>query len=297
MSVTSGGFSDSSAGGGFPDAFAGDAGEMLVQALKSPNFVHLLRGWQIQRNGNAEFNNLTLRGTFFGTNFIISNLGAFFYSGTPALGNLVQSITSVAGTDSVGNAYLAGTTTYTNIGGTFFAVNQWQNRQAFYTAAAAAGPYSEGAAMRLSGTAVLIDVFAPVTHLQLPNVQANGAIPNMVGGQFWSIDSWTTVAAGFGGGWTGTLSYMMTPDGFVALDVHLTPGGTVADGTAIFTLPIAYAPMTAKQCAMSSDGGLKAIGGGEFPHLYITNGGVIQCFGATAAGSYFRGSGQYALGV
>lgn len=47
--------------------------------------------------------------TFNGTDFIFNSSGLFFYSGTPALGNLVLTIgTTSAGTDGFGNAYAAG---------------------------------------------------------------------------------------------------------------------------------------------------------------------------------------------
>jgi hypothetical protein len=112
----SGGFADNSAGGGFPDAFAGDQGVMLLNALKSFNFVTGVSGWEIQRNGNAEFNNLTIRGTFFGSNFVISTLGAFFYSGAPALGNLIASIAPADGADDgEGNPFFAGFVSYDNV--------------------------------------------------------------------------------------------------------------------------------------------------------------------------------------
>ena len=87
------------------------------QAIESPNYVPGVSGWTINQDGSAEFNNLTIRGTFNGTNFVINTNGAFFYSGTPALGTLAGSITNAAGTDSFGNTYLAGTTTYINVGG------------------------------------------------------------------------------------------------------------------------------------------------------------------------------------
>lgn len=81
-------------------------------AVRSPNFVAGSTGWTINIDGSAEFNNLTLRGTFFGTDYIINASGAFFYSGTPALGNLTESIAPAAGTDSFGNAYVAGVASY-----------------------------------------------------------------------------------------------------------------------------------------------------------------------------------------
>jgi hypothetical protein len=48
--------------------------------------------------------------TFTGTNWILNSSGIFFYSGTPALGNLVTSVTQSAGTDAFGNVYQAGMT-------------------------------------------------------------------------------------------------------------------------------------------------------------------------------------------
>jgi len=53
----------------------------------------------------------TFTGSVFeGTDFIINSSGAFFYSSTPASGNLITSITAAAGTDGFGNAYPAGLT-------------------------------------------------------------------------------------------------------------------------------------------------------------------------------------------
>src|ERR1044072_5958598 len=40
-------------------------GSMVQQGvLKSPNFVHNLRGWQVDSEGNAEFNNLQIKNNF-----------------------------------------------------------------------------------------------------------------------------------------------------------------------------------------------------------------------------------------
>lgn len=48
--------------------------------------------------------------TFRGTNFIINNAGTFFYSGTPAAGNLIMSIAPANGTDAFGNTFQQGFT-------------------------------------------------------------------------------------------------------------------------------------------------------------------------------------------
>jgi len=92
----------------FQHDIAGGQGNLIVTSLQSPNFVHDVSGWQVAKDGSAEFNNLTIRGTFYGTDYIISTDGIFFYSGTPALGNLVLSIAPSAGTDTFGNPYPEG---------------------------------------------------------------------------------------------------------------------------------------------------------------------------------------------
>lgn len=81
------------------------AGPTLVRAaIQSANFLAGSAGWQIQRNGNAEFNGATFRGTVV----IQGNQAILFYSGVPAAGNLVASFSPVAGADTFGNAYPAG---------------------------------------------------------------------------------------------------------------------------------------------------------------------------------------------
>ena len=82
-------------------------------AIRSPDYVTGVSGWTINIDGSAEFNNGVFRGTvtastFQGTDFIINQQGIFLYSGTPATGNLIISIASVAGTDSFGNVYPKG---------------------------------------------------------------------------------------------------------------------------------------------------------------------------------------------
>jgi hypothetical protein len=96
----------------FSNPITGGQGTLVRPAIKSPDYSPGVSGWTINRDGSAEFNNLTIRGTFNGTDFILNTDGFFLYSGTPAAGNLVASAASVDGTDDFGNAYLAGFTTY-----------------------------------------------------------------------------------------------------------------------------------------------------------------------------------------
>lgn len=81
-------------------------GILVYPQIQSPNFVHDVSGWQVARDGSAEFNDVTIRGgqVIGGT--------SLYYNGTPAANNLVASISAVPGTDAFGNDYLAGEVTY-----------------------------------------------------------------------------------------------------------------------------------------------------------------------------------------
>lgn len=126
------------------------------QAIESPNFVHGVSGWTINQDGSAEFNNLTIRGTFNGTDFVINSAGFFLYSNTPAAGNLVNSVTNFSGTDSFGNHYLTGSASYSagqavaNVLGVLF----------FYTGTLAGGWVQQGSIQADTGTAGQIDTEA-----------------------------------------------------------------------------------------------------------------------------------------
>lgn len=93
---------------GFTNAIAGGGGNLIITSLQSPGFKHGIQGWQVAKDGSAEFNDLTIRGTFFGQDFILSPAGLFFYSGTPGPGTLVGSWASAAGADQFGNRYAQG---------------------------------------------------------------------------------------------------------------------------------------------------------------------------------------------
>jgi hypothetical protein len=108
-----GSFGDNSSGGGFPDAFAGNQGIMLTQALQSENFVSGVSGWQILRNGNAQFNNGVFRGSvevtsvsgqdiLIGVNGSISEiefLSGVSYEKTPA--NFAEGVTGAGASQQI----------------------------------------------------------------------------------------------------------------------------------------------------------------------------------------------------
>lgn len=103
---------------GFSNPVVGAGGALVRSSEHSPNYVAGTTGWTINQDGSAEFNSLTVRGTFKGTNFEINTSGIFLYSGTPAAGNLIGSDASIAGTDRFGNTYPAGVMTQVNVANT-----------------------------------------------------------------------------------------------------------------------------------------------------------------------------------
>jgi hypothetical protein len=97
---------------GFSNPIAGASGSLTIPQLQSPDYVAGVSGWRISKNGDAEFNNVETRGSFYGFEFIINDSGAFFYSGTPAAGNLAFNLASASGSDQFGNSYLKGFNLY-----------------------------------------------------------------------------------------------------------------------------------------------------------------------------------------
>ena len=83
---------------------------LRIPAIQSPDFQPGVAGWIVRNDGTAEFNGVVIRGATTTQGVVL------MYNGTPAVGNLVVSIAPAAGTDSFGNAYLAGLTTYATDG-------------------------------------------------------------------------------------------------------------------------------------------------------------------------------------
>jgi hypothetical protein len=97
-------------GGAYFQGLTQGQGQLVLPSVRSPNFITQVSGWTINKDGSAEFNNLTIRGTFFGTNFVLNQNGLFMYDPTETLGNLVVSITAKAVTGPLGESVPPGIT-------------------------------------------------------------------------------------------------------------------------------------------------------------------------------------------
>lgn len=65
---------------GWGQDIAGGNGDLVVTSIQSPNFETGETGWQAAKDGSAEFNNLNIRGTFSGDDFILNRAGLFIYA-------------------------------------------------------------------------------------------------------------------------------------------------------------------------------------------------------------------------
>jgi hypothetical protein len=85
----------------FADPIVGGVDKLIRKAIQSPNFIAGVQGWSINRDGTAEFNQLTI---------IASSTDAaiLIYNGPAALGNLIGSWSAVETVDSFGNTIPAG---------------------------------------------------------------------------------------------------------------------------------------------------------------------------------------------
>jgi hypothetical protein len=122
---------------GFANSVIGGAAALIRAAIKSPNYVLGAAGWTINKDGSAEFNNLAIRGTFNGTDYVMNSSGLFIYTPTEAAGNLAESSAPAAGTDGFGNHYVPGHATYDNLDGV--AASMDAGLVQFYTGSLAAG--------------------------------------------------------------------------------------------------------------------------------------------------------------
>ena len=66
--------------GGFNNSIVGGIGKLIREWIQSPNFVHNVSGWSINRDGSAEFQNIIARGDLSGSTLTVPE-GAV--NGTP----------------------------------------------------------------------------------------------------------------------------------------------------------------------------------------------------------------------
>jgi hypothetical protein len=296
---------------GFSNPVVGGQGTLIRDLIKSPNFLSNVRGWQISRDGSAQFNNLTIRGAFNGTNFVLNSSGLFFYSGNPATGNLIESITDAAGNDGLpagGNAFLQGNTSYLFAAGVFTAVNMNGGVISWYESASASGPWTLFSAIGFAWNNVTGGSLLLQAGNQVKLGQAGNAIWDEInqklnlpaaGGPFVTGETWHVMPA-FGAGFshgTPAPSYRLNADNTVSLtgQVNVTAGTT--SGTVVTLPSSAYFPLSVKTFPVPIGAGTPATSGSARVNIG-TIGNIVLAGGPTVAAYTFSLDGiRYPLDI
>jgi hypothetical protein len=160
-------------------------GQLVIPSIRSPNFLAGVSGWQIAKDGSAEFNDLTIRGVFKGNNFVINSLGEFFYSGTPAFGNLIlANVPDFVTDDGHGNQVpFPGTNIYNTSNNTLTVINGGSTD--YFTFATEAGPFIPSANMSYvssTGTLLLQALAANLVEISPAVMLPSGPTPSSSAG-------------------------------------------------------------------------------------------------------------------
>lgn len=287
---------------GFENPVVGGT-SLRIPAIQSPNYSPGVSGWIVRITGDAEFNNLTIRGQFNGTDFIMNAAGLFIYSGTPAAGNLSASIAPVGGTDSFGNSYVAGVATY-----------QGDNLVALAAGSLLLGLVSDEAHAGQIGISGSDAVFAtspthgtntaaatwelvdglttvtPTTDPGYPHFDVGASTAGVtqwlhgalvyatINGGVSTAETWhapslgTGWASGPSGGIVQAAQYRRDGQDNLVITgtVHST---STTPAATIFTLPSAYRPKTTQRCVgVSNSGGTPTV-----RYMEINSSGAVSC--------------------
>lgn len=251
-------------------------GNLIIPGVHSDNYAAGVSGWTINSDGSAEFNNVIIR------NGQVVSGTELFYSGTPALGNLTGSISATAGTDTFGNQYLEGFTSYDRTrndymsmraGGIFvgrlvsgqptltnalqFGINTGSATTPYsvWTSPASSTNTKQVAVALLPGSGSTQSLAATIVFGTLNTV--DNVYATIFGGSFYASDivgnilGWQSPAytANWSGGTTfntltgyNILRFRKDVEDNVCL-VGALKAGAVLPGTTVFTLPTGYRPV------------------------------------------------------
>jgi hypothetical protein len=65
---------------GFSNPIISGGGSLVYPSIHSPAYESGVQGWTINADGSAEFNDLAIRGSFNGLDYVINSAGIFFYN-------------------------------------------------------------------------------------------------------------------------------------------------------------------------------------------------------------------------
>lgn len=292
--------------GGFNNPLVGGGGSLVYPSIHSPNFVAGSTGWSIDKDGSAEFDNVTIRGILeaivggslvfqtdqFGDFIWYNSHGAqaiaivpakqaiFIYAdtGSSTQGALVLSIAPVGGTDGFGNTYQAGMTSYLGSGLSGVLNNA---SLALTKASGANAPPTVQVVDNVAGIQTVINAADIVTALVIavqPGTQGTAEI--------WHA---LTPITSF----TGTCRYRKTAENCVRIQINGTfsATGTVSLGT----LPSGYIPSGNNGTSPYAQPLSESTGTFNNLRWDISSAGAINVRGIPATGVTISGMSDWAL--
>ena len=216
--------------------------------------------------------------------------GLFMYNPALALDDLVESGSPVAGTDSAGNAYLAGWTSYgLSSGSTYLAASLQEGSVQFWVSTTGeAGPYTENVAIGVAGSTFQ---YFTATETFIGQGTPAVAAPDPGISSPLTKESWHNLS--LVNGWAGGLRYRLLPDGRVEIAAGLDSSAATAFQCG--TMPANYIPTSTEYVAA---GATANVASGVAPFIQIVaSTGVVNVSGLHAfsnAGTFVAG-GSYAM--
>lgn len=253
-------------------------GQLTIGQILSPNYAAGVSGWEVRKDGSAEFNDLTIRGTFNGNDFLITAAGLYFYAGTPAAGNPPVLYYSQAPADPYGNAVTQNELVSAGASGS--AALAAGAVQVTTTGSSRTGQVVLSAESWRPGAMVLSGAASYWTDATLIIPAAAAVDPQ----NSQLAETWHNMT--LANGWTTTqyAQYKLMPDGTVMIRADgLTPG-TLTNGTTIWTAPAGYVPADNINIPVMV---VSTVTPASTPKLYLRSSGALEVYnfsGVTSAG-------------
>jgi hypothetical protein len=301
---------------GFQQDVAGGNGNLIATSLQSPNYVAGVSGWQVTKTGDAEFNNVLVRGEFYGTSFFLNDSGVFFYNGTPGPTTLLATIAAAAGTDPYGTTVYQGFNIYGPDGSLASLVNNGSAPALLFTPPSVTQLTARPEVFAFADFAGLVNEFMFLVlssgksnggadaAIQLWSEPANASGVAQIIFEFGGAVAATMTAAGFvPSPWTQTASYgsgwEASGEGVNGFWFRTRIDGTVewmcdlkttssSPSSTLCTIPAAYVP-AASLASFGMNTGTAAYS------VAMQSTGSAQASVSAASGARFTGSGFYPL--
>lgn len=265
---------------GFSNPVADAAGNLVRAVMKSINYVMGISGWQISRNGDAEFNDVTVRGELLVTDPDGSQVKIF--------------------DDNPGNGASIEMTPATLVGHTITAASLYTDNAPGQPSLSISSPQldasdtallvlesgdtslGEGSEISLHASKSIylgngLSVPKPELRFEVTKLDIDG--PINLNAEVWNALAFAAGWANAGGAEvTGQYRKIASPPNSLQLVGELTPG-TKVDNTTIATLPVGYRPAKTTTIPVAVN---PTAAGSTSPLLQISAAGTIKCFGLTA---------------